>query len=177
MHITPRKHPPTSTSCSTACRAFSMQHAHTQHTHSNTTSEWLLHDTRAPSVGLDITATCACKHSFDISTMRRVFLLLLRFLLTFGASLQVAGYATMDRPERTATCKHERNHNHNSRTLLMQGRTAADEWEASSRNGILDSGTMGEETGDDAAREGPHPLRTQDWKLEASTSRKGTLYE
>ena len=47
----------------------------------------------------------------------------------------------------------------------MQGqtRTAADEWEASSRPAILESGTEPE-----SAREGPHPLRTADWKLEVS---------
>lgn len=50
------------------------------------------------------------------------------------------------------------------RTILMQqGRTAADEWEASSRQGILESGTVPMES----TREEPHPLRTQDWKLEA----------
>lgn len=46
---------------------------------------------------------------------------------------------------------------------MMQGRTAADEWEASSRQGILES--VAEE---ESPREGPHPLRTADWKLEAS---------
>eukprot|EP00903_Cladosiphon_okamuranus_P015532 g14340.t1 len=44
---------------------------------------------------------------------------------------------------------------------MMQGRTAADEWEASSRQRILES--VAEE---ESPREGPHPLRTADWKLE-----------
>lgn len=50
------------------------------------------------------------------------------------------------------------------RVLLMQGRTAADEWEASSRQGILESSTL------QAGRESQesHPLRTQDWTLQAS---------
>lgn len=49
------------------------------------------------------------------------------------------------------------------RPLMMQSRTAADEWEASSKQGILESAADKE-----SPREGPHPLRTADWKLEAS---------
>ncbi len=80
--------------------------------------------------------------------------LLLVWYLAIGASLPMAGCA---RTGRSPT--------HNSRWLLMQGRTrtAADEWEASSRQGILEIGTEAE-----SAREGPHPLRTADWKLEVS---------
>ncbi|CAM9637456.1 unnamed protein product [Pylaiella littoralis] len=98
--------------------------------------------------------------------MRRAVLLPVRYLLTFGASLEVAGCArAMDRLRHTASPQYERFHHHR-RQLLMQGRTAADEWEASSRNRILDSGIVDVEAHEEAAREGPHPLRTQDWKLE-----------
>lgn len=97
----------------------------------------------------------------------RTVLLLVWYLLAFEASLQVAGYAGVDRLGHASTPQHERSRNSGQR-LLMQGRTAADEWEASSRSVILDSGAVDEEAEEEATREGPHPLRTQDWKLEAS---------
>ncbi|CAM9468447.1 unnamed protein product [Ectocarpus sp. 12 AP-2014] len=57
------------------------------------------------------------------------------------------------------------------RRLLMQGRTAADEWEASTRQGILESATI------EAGRESQesHPLRTQDWTLQASTFTQASI--
>lgn len=79
---------------------------------------------------------------------------LLVWYLAMGAMIPMAGCA---RTGRSPT--------HSRRRLLMQERTrtAADEWEASSRQGILEIGTETE-----SAREGPHPLRTADWKLEVS---------
>lgn len=59
------------------------------------------------------------------------------------------------------------------RRLLMQGRTAADEWEASTRQGILESATI------EAGRESQesHPLRTQDWTLQASTFTQASVVQ
>lgn len=81
--------------------------------------------------------------------------LLLVWYLAMGASVPMAGCA------RTGWSPTD-----NRRQLLMQGqtKTAADEWEAStSRQGILEIETEAE-----SEREGPHPLRTADWKLEVS---------
>lgn len=77
--------------------------------------------------------------------------------LALGFSFPMAGYAG------TAGTASPRSAQRRRRPLMMQGRTAADEWEASSRQGILES--VAEE---ESPREGPHPLRTADWKLEAS---------
>lgn len=73
--------------------------------------------------------------------------------LAFGAIFPMAGYARTTSPQPSQRRR---------RPLMMQSRTAADEWEASSRQGILESVAE-----DESPREGPHPLRTADWKLEA----------